>query len=343
MKDKIIAILAKEYPLTAKAIYEQVNQGSYSYTHKLLKELVQKNILEEKERKYELSEQFIEEQTNLSRTIQNNYRIEQNMFLDANNKNVLALLPRDEKQAIEKEIQKVLNKKIEILLEQWYEEFYDPAKIEEKEILKQIKDQHKILEIGCGTGRITQVLIKAKKDVVALEKEKNIAEFTKKKIPGAKVLHQDFVEYTSKQKFDCIIGSWAGVHYQDTRKILRKCKELLKKGGKLLLIEPYYETDYIKLLQIINPRDPLYSKGKYEKLKKELFEEFGDIEEKIIQTEYIFPDTQKLKQTMRIETVYEERKPWTEETEKKLTKAIKILKHPLKIGEAPVFLTTYRL
>jgi SAM-dependent methyltransferase len=339
MKEKILELLSEKYPLSAREIHNHYSEKSYSYTHKLLQQLIQQNLLEVNERKYQLSKEFITKQKAFVKKASKFYNIEKNMFLDANSSRILSILPEKRKQKLQLKINSILEEEIGNILDEWYSSYYDKEKKEEKAIKKITKDAKNILEIGCGTGRITKLLTGKNKRVTAIDKDEHALQQAQKNISEVEFLLEDINTYRPEEEFDCIICSWAGLHYQpQLKKIIKQLHKHLSSQGKLIIIEPYYGTEYIEILQKISPRDTEYAKLKFLELKNELFTLFGSIQEEVIQTKYTFPDKETLKQTFRIELVYEEGKEWTEKDEILLEKAIQKKNNQLEIGEAPVIL-----
>lgn len=95
-----------------------------------------------------------------------------------------------------------------------------------------------ILEIGCGTGFLTQQIVQKYKDGTFLitDISAEMVDFTKHKIPETenidfKVMDGEFPE--SDQKFDLIVTSMTVQWFDDPIEGLNQLKTFLKPGGKL--------------------------------------------------------------------------------------------------------------
>ena len=96
----------------------------------------------------------------------------------------------------------------------------------------------KILDVGAGAGSHALWLQNKGKDVMALEKSKLSAEVLK--IRGVKnVLTDDFFKLDEKIKYDTLLFLMNGVgiagSLEHLPQFLKKCKNLLSPGGKVLL------------------------------------------------------------------------------------------------------------
>ena len=106
-------------------------------------------------------------------------------------------------------------------------------------LVKESKSNNKILDIGCYDGFIGELLIKNNNDVYGIDivKEKlKIAQQRGLKVKICDIQHQE-LPY-SNSYFDIVILGDIIEHVFDTDDLLRKCKKVLKKGGKLLITTP---------------------------------------------------------------------------------------------------------
>ena len=120
-----------------------------------------------------------------------------------------------------------------------------PSDIEE--ILKIIKKDQKILEIGCGTGRIGNVLIGKGFDYTGLERYKNYFDYFKKRENNANLILSTFEDFDSEEKFDVILFSWTVIgdfNFETQKATLKKTYNLLNKGGFCILDNPSMNQKY---------------------------------------------------------------------------------------------------
>ena len=100
-----------------------------------------------------------------------------------------------------------------------------------------IKQGGLILDIGCGVGIAMNVLAGKGFKVVGIEISPKMAEFARKRNPGAKVIMGDFVETEFDEKFDAILA-FAFIHLfpkSEIPAIFGKIKSILNPGGVALI------------------------------------------------------------------------------------------------------------
>lgn len=117
------------------------------------------------------------------------------------------------------------------------------SKIYEK-ILKHVELTNKqILEIGCGTGRISSFLSKKTKLLVAIDPDENAITKAKKCVPGV-----DFIVGSGELLnfpscfFDLVIFTLS-LHHQDSQKAINEAVRVVKTEGIILVIEPVAEGE----------------------------------------------------------------------------------------------------
>lgn len=101
----------------------------------------------------------------------------------------------------------------------------------------------KILEIGCGYGRISTFIASEACSLIAIDPDQNAIENARKVISAV-----DFRVGTgenlafSDNSFDLIIFTLS-LHHQNSQKALKEAARTLKQGGKILVIEPTIEGE----------------------------------------------------------------------------------------------------
>ncbi len=103
-------------------------------------------------------------------------------------------------------------------------------------------EKMKILEPGCGTGRLTRILSdRAGPDglVVAMDISANMVSAARKKLAGREnvQIHLAAVENLKfmNNSFDIIICHQVFPHFENKKNVLLLMQKMLKKGGKLII------------------------------------------------------------------------------------------------------------
>jgi len=109
-----------------------------------------------------------------------------------------------------------------------------------KPLLKYIKENDKVLDLGCGNGRLYQILKEKQGRYVGLDLSEELIKITKEKYPEAEFLVGDMKKLPfGADNFD-IIFCIAAFHHLKTAEerlqSLREMKRVLKPGGKIILV-----------------------------------------------------------------------------------------------------------
>jgi len=97
---------------------------------------------------------------------------------------------------------------------------------------------HKVLEIGCGTGRHTVRLFEQKNSIVGIDLSNGMLSKAREKLPEVKFIHGDFMEYDfQKESFDKIILSLVLEHIDDLDLFFLRLSKILKPRGEILISE----------------------------------------------------------------------------------------------------------
>lgn len=103
-----------------------------------------------------------------------------------------------------------------------------------------IKEGDKVLDVGCGTGRITSLLHSfSNAEVVAIDISSKMIEIAKDKYKDkeyARFFAGDFLTYSFKEKFDVIVIYNAFPHFIDKETLKKKLYENLNDGGRFAII-----------------------------------------------------------------------------------------------------------
>lgn len=109
------------------------------------------------------------------------------------------------------------------------------------EKIKLYKSSGKVLDVGCSSGILLELLKKEKYDTSGIEPNKKAFNIAKRKF-GEKIFHGTLTQFyysvlirSSKQKFDVVIYNHVLEHIEDIKKELQFIKKTLKKNGIIVL------------------------------------------------------------------------------------------------------------
>ena len=95
-------------------------------------------------------------------------------------------------------------------------------------------DARKVLELGCGTGSILKHL-QGSYEVSGLDLSNQMLSIARKKVPRAKLWHQDMVDFQIDERFDtilCVFDSMNHVRrFSDWKKVFARVRHHLSPGG----------------------------------------------------------------------------------------------------------------
>jgi 2-polyprenyl-3-methyl-5-hydroxy-6-metoxy-1,4-benzoquinol methylase len=130
-------------------------------------------------------------------------------------------------------------------------EKYQDARFNEKEpslnyIFHNLKENAKILDIGCGAGVPVFKLLSEKYDITGIDISEKMIELAKKNLPNGKFIISDILDYDfNKSQFDAIVSYYTLFHLPREKHILfiKKCHDLLKNNGILIVTVGMYDED----------------------------------------------------------------------------------------------------
>jgi len=113
----------------------------------------------------------------------------------------------------------------------------------------------RVLEVGCGNGRISLLLASKADQLIAIDPDKLKIEEAKARGVGVEFYvgsgeNLDFPDNV----FDVIIFTLS-LHHQDSEQALKEAKRVFKEGGTILVIEPAVDGEVEKLLSLLVNED----------------------------------------------------------------------------------------
>lgn len=127
-----------------------------------------------------------------------------------------------------------------------FEGYYDVLNYVHNQI--KVKNQIKILDIGIGTGLLTNELYKSGAQIYGIDFSKEMLDKARYKMPLANFYLHDFKFGLPSEldniKFEFIVSSYAIHHLEDNEKInfIMLLKRYLKENGKIIIADISFET-----------------------------------------------------------------------------------------------------
>lgn len=114
--------------------------------------------------------------------------------------------------------------------------------------LLEIKDGDKILDLACGTGLNTPLILRKNKDVeiIGIDFSQSMLEKAKQKFPLIRFIQSDVAAYQFSEKFDKIISTYSISMIDEWQKTLLNAKNALKRDGVLVILDFYCWHGLIK-------------------------------------------------------------------------------------------------
>ena len=118
-----------------------------------------------------------------------------------------------------------------------YERVADPQESWAREIIARsgIQPGDRVLDAGCGGGRVTRLLLELTPDVVAVDADAAMAEQARATLPSeVPVLHQDLLDLALDEPVD-VVFSCAVFHWiTDHERLFERLHAALRPGGRLV-------------------------------------------------------------------------------------------------------------
>lgn len=110
---------------------------------------------------------------------------------------------------------------------------------------------HRVLEIGCGKGRLSRELARHAQEVVGIDLSNEMLKIARSRSKELENVRYEQTDYLQKDYppayFDAIV-SVATLHHVDWATALKRIKSDLKPGGKFLVIDLYEEKGWMDQL-----------------------------------------------------------------------------------------------
>lgn len=144
-----------------------------------------------------------------------------------------------------------------------------------------IRNKSKILDVGCGTGNLLYLLEKyTNAELYGIDISKEMLKIAKKKLRNSnlKLAQVENLKF-SKNYFDYIFIVDAFHHFSDKEKVMKNFYRVLKRKGKLIIVDVNFGTFLNNIFQKLEPGNSgIYTKQEMKNIFKQY--NFREIEQK---------------------------------------------------------------
>ena len=111
----------------------------------------------------------------------------------------------------------------------------------------------KVLEIGCGAGRISSFLSKEISQLIAIDPDDNAIKKAQKNIPGVDftVGSGEILNYPDFF-FDTVIFTLSLHHHPNSKKALSEAKRVLRQNGMIIVVEPVNDGELEQVFAFVH-------------------------------------------------------------------------------------------
>lgn len=166
--------------------------------------------------------------------------------------------------------------------------YYDTEQIEVKNILKYLKKDNSVLDIGAGTERLSFPLSKHAKEIIALDNNKQLIPYFKKhKRKNIKFICMNLEDYIkTNNNFDVYVLAWPVIDF----KLINLIEKYLPKNSLFILITCNNNSDYETIITKLTKKSFKKDEEKKKKFLNLLIKKFSLIKKQNINTEYSYPN-----------------------------------------------------
>jgi len=114
-----------------------------------------------------------------------------------------------------------------------------------------------LLEVGCGKGQLTVLLVDKAAAITAIDPDGSSIEAARKQVNGVdfQVGSGEKLEFADGS-FDIVIFSYS-LHHQDYIKALAEAKRVARQDGHIIVIEPACDGEFTLLVSVFEKDEPL--------------------------------------------------------------------------------------
>jgi SAM-dependent methyltransferase len=160
-----------------------------------------------------------------------------------------------------------------------------------------------VLEVGCGSGRITFPLAKKALEIIAIDIDKVAVEEARKRnrCENVEFLVENIETVQLGRKFDVIFSTWLGYMYLDNvPKAVKNISDHLADDGVFLLLCGSVEDEFTKVMDLLLDGRNIKNISFYIELERLLCKYFS-FEKHVLKGQLVFPGVKDIIQRFRLE------------------------------------------
>ena len=153
-------------------------------------------------------------------------------------------------------------------------------------------ENKKILEIGCGIGRLTRLIASLHGKYFGIDNNKEFIDYCRKKFPRLNFRKASAEKLPfNNEEFDILICSWVLPDVDNSLFVIKEAYRVLKKKGILITVDGTFLGEYGKLiLEFFKKRKP-HREWYLQQLRDYLVSAFKNIQWfELVNISYIFPN-----------------------------------------------------
>lgn len=114
----------------------------------------------------------------------------------------------------------------------------------------------RVLEIGCGPGRVTRMYAAGTRLTVGVEPDTEAVRMAAANVPGARFVGASGMDLPfGPDIFDVVLFTLSLHHHPDPIFALAEARRVLKRGGRILVLEPTPESEVQRLCNVFENED----------------------------------------------------------------------------------------
>ena len=125
-------------------------------------------------------------------------------------------------------------------------------RIVEKILQNTSLENERVLEVGCGDGRITALLTGMPKELIAIEPDEDKINEAREKLTGVDLQVGSGEKLKFPDEFFDVVIFTLSLHHQNSKAAISEARRVLKNRGLILVIEPVEEGEVEQVFGLFN-------------------------------------------------------------------------------------------